>query len=512
MAALFDAAEDGVRRRRRGRARRRRHDAGPAGRHSTWTRWTACTAPTSAARSSSTSRPRAGCADGGAIINFSSSVTGAGPAPATAPTPPPRARSRRMTLILARELRGRDITVNAVAPGPTATELFLRRQGRGDRSRSMAGQPPLERLGTPEDIAEVVAFLAGPAPLGQRPGPPRQRRHRLTAAAHSRLPPHRQAEDYVMSKTILITGAPAASARSAARALARAGHTVYAGDARHRRAQRAPASPRPRAYAAEHGVDLRTVELDVQLPGVGRRRRGHRPRRAGRLDVLVHNAGHMVIGPAEAFTPEQLARALRHQRARHPARQPRRAARTCAPRATAWWSGSVSSSTRGGTPPYLAPYFAAKAAMDALAVSYAAELARFGIETRSSCRARSPRGTNHFATRRPPRRRAVVADVRGALRRAHGRRSPSGWPPSPPPDADVAAGRRRDRRRVVDTPPATAPSACTSTPRTTAPKWSATVADRIRAEFLARIGLADLLGPSARRARRAPVRSSATPA
>jgi 3-oxoacyl-[acyl-carrier protein] reductase len=66
-----------------------------------------------------------------------------------------------ITLILARELRGRDVTVNAVAPGPTATSLFL--DGKDDETIArMAAQPPLERLGTPADIAEVIAFLAGP--------------------------------------------------------------------------------------------------------------------------------------------------------------------------------------------------------------------------------------------------------------------------------------------------------------------------------------------------------------
>ena len=77
-------------------------------------------------------------------------VVEARPARTTPPTPPPRARVEAMTLILARELRGRDITVNAVAPGPTATALFLDGKDAGDRSTGSPTQPPLERLGTPD--------------------------------------------------------------------------------------------------------------------------------------------------------------------------------------------------------------------------------------------------------------------------------------------------------------------------------------------------------------------------
>lgn len=66
-----------------------------------------------------------------------------------------------MTLVLARELRGRDVTVNAIAPGPTATPLFL--DGKDDATiENLARLAPLERLGTPEDIANAVAFLTGP--------------------------------------------------------------------------------------------------------------------------------------------------------------------------------------------------------------------------------------------------------------------------------------------------------------------------------------------------------------
>lgn len=66
-----------------------------------------------------------------------------------------------LTLILARELRGRDVTVNTIAPGPTATDLFL--DGKSaEQIATVAAAPPFERLGTPEDIAAAVAFLVGP--------------------------------------------------------------------------------------------------------------------------------------------------------------------------------------------------------------------------------------------------------------------------------------------------------------------------------------------------------------
>ncbi|WP_327119632.1 SDR family oxidoreductase [Nocardia sp. NBC_01730] len=98
---------------------------------------------------------------GGAIINFSTSVLGLA-LPGYAAYAATKAAVEAVTRILARELRGRDITVNAVAPGPTATALFF--DGKDEQTIArMAAQPPLERLGTPDDIAEVVAFLAGPS-------------------------------------------------------------------------------------------------------------------------------------------------------------------------------------------------------------------------------------------------------------------------------------------------------------------------------------------------------------
>jgi len=97
---------------------------------------------------------------GGALINFSTSVTRLS-LPTYSAYAATKGAVEAMTPILAKEMRGRDVTVNAVAPGPTATPLFL--DGKPQEAvDQMASMSPLERLGTPEDIAEVVAFLAGP--------------------------------------------------------------------------------------------------------------------------------------------------------------------------------------------------------------------------------------------------------------------------------------------------------------------------------------------------------------
>jgi 3-oxoacyl-[acyl-carrier protein] reductase len=97
---------------------------------------------------------------GGRIINFSTSVLGVN-LPGYGAYVATKAAVEAMTRVLTNEMRGRNITVNAIAPGPTATALFL--DGKSpELIERMSKMNPLERLGQPEDIAAAVAFLAGP--------------------------------------------------------------------------------------------------------------------------------------------------------------------------------------------------------------------------------------------------------------------------------------------------------------------------------------------------------------
>src|SRR6201986_2431373 len=200
---------------------------------------------------------------------------------------------------------------------------------------------------------------------------------------------------FVMKQVIVITGASSGFGRLAANALAKAGHTVYA-SMRGTTGRNAAAAADGETFARDNNVDLRALELDVGSQGSVDAAIAQIVAEEGRLDVVMHNAGHMVFGPAEAFTPEQLAElydvnVLSTQRVNRAALPQLRKQR----RGLLVWVSS--SSAAGGTPPYLAPYFAAKAARDALAVVYAREVALWGIETSIIVPGAFTSGTNHFA-------------------------------------------------------------------------------------------------------------------
>ena len=110
-----------------------------------------------------------------------------------------------------------------------------------------------------------------------------------------------------MSKqVIVVTGASSGFGAMSARALAKAGHTVYAG-IRATTTRNAKAVADAAAFAKENNADLRSVELDVTDDASIAQAVESIVAENGRLDVIVHNAGHMSFGPAEAFTPEQYA-------------------------------------------------------------------------------------------------------------------------------------------------------------------------------------------------------------
>ncbi|MGA5275727.1 SDR family oxidoreductase [Streptomyces cellulosae] len=291
------------------------------------------------------------------------------------------------------------------------------------------------------------------------------------------------------SHVILITGASSGFGAMTARALADAGHTVYAG-MRQTTGRNAPAVADARAYADENGVALHTVELDVSRQESVDAAVSAVTEEAGRVDVVVHNAGHMVLGPAESFTPEQLAEVYdtnvlstqRVNRAVLPQMRERRDGLLV-------WVGSTS--TYGGTPPYLAPYFGAKAAMDHLAKSYAVELSRFGIDTSIVVPGSFTSGTNHFAHAMHPADPATAEaydELYEGLMDDVGKRLAA----LAPPDADPGEVARTIVA-VVDAPKGERPFRVTIDPADDGSEQVSDVADRIRADFYDRIGFTDLL-------------------
>ncbi|MFF0921975.1 SDR family oxidoreductase [Rhizobium leguminosarum] len=297
-----------------------------------------------------------------------------------------------------------------------------------------------------------------------------------------------------MSKqVIVITGASSGFGALTARALAKAGHTVYAG-MRGTEGRNAPAVADVAEFARNNNVDLRSVELDVAsdasvVSGIARIITD-----VGRLDVIIHNAGHMSFGPAEAFTPEQFAELFDIN-----VISTQRVNRAALPYLRKQGRGLVvwvsSSSSRGGTPPYLSPYFAAKAAMDSLAVSYAGELTRWGIETSIIVPGAFTKGTNHFAHSGSPDDTARAAEYNEGPYKGVPEQALQGLAALEPADADAGAVAVA----IVDAvgkPFGTRPFRVHIDPSEDGAEIVNGVADRVRAELFRRIGLDDLLKPA----------------
>lgn len=290
-------------------------------------------------------------------------------------------------------------------------------------------------------------------------------------------------------KVVVVTGASSGFGAMTVRALADAGHTVFAG-IRGTTGRNRGAVTDAEQYARDRRVDLRVVELDVTDQASVDAAIATVLDQAGGLDVIVHNAGHMVLGPAEAFTAEQLAAVYDTN-----VLSTQRVNRAALPHLRGQGDGLLvwvgSSSTRGGTPPYLAPYFAAKAAEDALAVSYAAEVARFGIDSVIVVPGSFTTGTNHFANAGHPADTATAEayeDRYAGLMDQVGARLAD----LAPADADPAEVARQIVA-AVDTPKGQRPFRVHIDPADDGAEVVNAVGDRIRREFYTRIGLQDLL-------------------
>lgn len=192
---------------------------------------------------------------------------------------------------------------------------------------------------------------------------------------------------------VLITGAATGIGNLTARALAAAGHNVYASMhdlLRHN----APRAKELLDYAQRHGLALQVVELDVQSQESANKAVSAVMETTGRIDVVVHNAGHLAVGYVEAFTADEVAHlfdinAIGLQRVN----------RAVLPHMRRQQEGTllyVGSTTTVVVPPFLGPYVASKFAFDALAMVTAYEVSQFGVETTIIMPGAFTQGTEHF--------------------------------------------------------------------------------------------------------------------
>jgi NAD(P)-dependent dehydrogenase (short-subunit alcohol dehydrogenase family) len=291
-----------------------------------------------------------------------------------------------------------------------------------------------------------------------------------------------------MKSVILVTGAGTGIGKLSAQALAEAGHIVYATmrDVEGRNKARADAL---RTLAEEKGLQLHPLELDVLSQESADAAAATIVREQGRIDVVMQNAGHLVVGPSEAFTPEEMMKVFDTNLF-----GAQRVNRAVLPYMRSQQSGLVlwisSTTTKGGFPPFLGPYGAAKAAMDSLAVTLSYELARFGVETWIVVPGAFTSGTDHFPSAGKPADFATTAQYSrydGVMDQIGARLTEL-----TPPDADPQAVAD-EVARIVGLERGSRPMRSVIDFVGDGAKEVLEVSERVRIEFAKRIGMGDLL-------------------
>ena len=293
-----------------------------------------------------------------------------------------------------------------------------------------------------------------------------------------------------MPGTYLITGASTGFGALAARALAKAGHTVFAGMYSHN-GDTSQYESELATFSKENNADLKPVSLNLLDQDSVNSAVETVLSKAGRLDAVVHNAGHMNYGPAESFTADQYLRlydvnvvgAHRLNTAALPYMRKQRKGHLI------WIS---SSSVYGAKSPMLGGYFAAKAAMDSLAQSYARELNPWGIETTIVQPGVFTKGTNHFADAINPGLPDVAKEYDEGPTKGVSEQNMTGTASVVPEDAEpsVVADALVE---LAAMPRGKKPYRMTVDPAEDGGREAAAVVDRMGADFYRRIGLEKLL-------------------
>jgi NAD(P)-dependent dehydrogenase (short-subunit alcohol dehydrogenase family) len=298
----------------------------------------------------------------------------------------------------------------------------------------------------------------------------------------------------MQKQIILVTGAGTGIGKLTAQSLAEAGHVVYASmrDIAGRNSGRAAEM---RSYAAAKSLQLHPLELDVLSQASADAAAATIVREQGHIDVVMQNAGHLVVGPTEAFTPEEITKVFDTN-----VLGAQRVNRAVLPYLRKQESGLMlwisSTTTRGGFPPFMGPYGAAKAAMDSLAVTLAYEIARFGIETSIVVPGAFTQGTDHFPSAGKPADAATAA----AYSRYDGVMDQIGARLSAlmPDDADPQAVAD-EIVRIVGLPTGRRPMRSLIDFVGDGAKEVFEVSERVRIDFAKRIGMGDLLEAKIRR-------------